>query len=194
MTTTARTRRGNRYGLTVVGLLLTAGGATVLAVGLGLLGTARAHTALLTPAQTRYVHAHGWFWPAVAVVAGLVALICLRWLLVQTRRDRVGVLNLETDRRQGATRINSGVATDALEAEIATYPGVTHARARLTGSPIQPELAVTVAAERDADLAGLRTRIHDGAVAHLRAALEHDRLPTRLTLRLDSAAARRHLT
>lgn len=192
--TTARTGRGNRYGLAVVGLLLTAGGAAALTVGLGVLGTSRAHTPLLTPTQTRYVHAHGWFWPAVAVVAGIAALACLRWLLAQTRRERVGVLNLETDRRRGATRIHPGVATDALEAEVVTYPGVTHARAHLTGSPTQPELALTVAAEKDADLANLRTLIHTGAVAHLRAALEQDRLPTRLTLRLDAARARRQLT
>jgi hypothetical protein len=192
--TTARTGRGNRYGLTIVGLILTAAGAAALTVGLGVLGTARAHTALLTPAQTRYVHAHGWFWPAVAVLAGVVALAGLRWLFVQTRRDRVGLLSLETDRRRGATRIQSDVATGALEDEVASYPGVTRARAHLTGSPAQPELALTVAAERHADLAGLRTLIHDGAVAHLRAALEQDRLPTRLTLRLDAARARRHLT
>jgi hypothetical protein len=192
--TTARAGRGNRYGLTVVGLLLTAAGAAALTVGLGVFGTTRQHTPLLTAAQTRYVHSHGWFWPAVAIVAAGTAFACLRWLLVQTRRDRVGVLHLETDRRRGATRIQSRIATDALETEIATYPGVTRARAHLTGSPSQPELALTVAAERGADLADLRTLIHTDAVAHLRAALEQERLPTRLILRLDTARARRQLT
>jgi hypothetical protein len=192
--TTARTGRGNRYGLTLVGLLLTAAGATALTIGLAVFGTRRAHTPLLTAAQARYVHSHSWFWPAVAIVAAVAAFACLRWLLVQTRRDRVGILNLETDRRRGTTRMPSSVATDALEAEIATYPGVTRARAHLTGSPTHPELALTVAAERDADLAELRTRIHTDAVAHLRAALEQERLPTRLTLRLDTARARRQLT
>ena len=132
--TTARTGRVNRYGLALVGVLLAAGGAAALTVGLGVFGAMRAHILLLTPAQSRYVHDNTWFWPAAAAIGAVVALGCLRWLLAQTRRDRVGELRLETNRRRGTTRIDSQVATDALETEIGSYPGVTRARGRLTGT------------------------------------------------------------
>lgn len=192
--TTARTGRGNRYGLALVGLLLAAGGAASLTVGLGVFGTGRAHAALFTPAESRYVDGSGWFWPVVAAAAAVAGLACLRWLFVQTRRDRVGTLHLEADHRRGTTRVGAHIATDALETEIGSYPGVTHARGRLTGSTDALELVLTIGVAERADLADLRTKINTEAVAHLREALGEQHLPTRLALRLDTTSARRHLT
>ena len=189
-----RTGRGNRYGLFLIGLVLLLGGGLALARSLGafnhpvpLLGAASASSPLLSQPETDYVHGAAWFWPVLGVAAALLALICLRWLLTPLRTDRVGTLQLEPDRTHGGTRISGGVITAALEDEVAGFRGVHRVRARLTNDPAEPELHLTISTERRTDLRRLRTRIHDEAIPHLRDALELDRLPVQLTLRLDTA-------
>lgn len=188
------TGRGNRSGLLLIGVVMLIGGGLALARGLGafahsvpVLGIAPATGPLLSHTEASYVHGAGWFWPVVAVLAAVVFLVCLRWLLSQLRTERVGTLQLEPDRDQGGTRITSEVVTDALEDEVGGYRGVHRVSARLANNPTDPQLHLTVGAERHADLARLRTRIQREAVPHLRGALELDRLPVRLTLRLDTA-------
>jgi len=61
---------------------------------------------------------------------------------------------------------------------------VHQVRARLTNDPAEPELHLTISTERRTDLRRLRTRIQHEAIPHLRDALELDRLPVQLTLRL----------
>lgn len=190
----AVTGRGNRYGLFLTGLVLLIGGGLALARSLGafnhpvpLLGPASAGSPLLSQPETDYVHGASWLWPVVGVAAALLTLVCLRWLLTQLRTDRVGTLQLEPDRTHGGTRISSGVITAAVQDEVGSYRGVHQVRARLTNNPAEPELHLTISAERHTDLRRLRTRIHDEAIPHVRGALELDRLPVQLTLRLDTA-------
>jgi hypothetical protein len=59
----------------------------------------------------------------------------------------------------------------------------------LAGQAGAPELHLTVALREGADLPAVRRRIDEEAVANLRGALEVDRLPLLLTLRLDVAKA-----
>ena len=86
-----RTARGNRIGLVVVGLVLLAAGAYALARGVAvrpeLLGSA--HAPLTDQHVRRYPTSQSWFWPVVAGVTVMIALLALRWLAVQARTDAV---------------------------------------------------------------------------------------------------------
>lgn len=194
----ARTRRGNRLGLMVIGIVLLLGGAAAVARGAGLFGASAfdtnpraAHEALLTPTDTHYVHHAGWFWPVVAAIAIVVALLCIRWLLVQLRLDRAGTMQLEPDRTHGATEVDTGALVDAVEDEIAAYPGVAKASGRLVGTQRQPELHLVVKLEERADLLRVRQLVTERALAHLRQALDVDELAASVTLRVDAARLRR---
>jgi hypothetical protein len=189
MMPTARTARGNRIGLAFLGLLLLAGGAAALLAGQGVLGTRYRDAPLLTGWEDRWVDSRAWVWPVIGAVAALVTLLCLRWLLVQVRRDGVGSLQLEADRRRGATRVDARLLERAVSEEVGDYPGVLRASAQLAGQAGAPELHLTVALREGADLPAVRRRIDEEAVANLRGALEVDRLPLLLTLRLDVAKA-----
>jgi hypothetical protein len=197
----SRTRRGNRLGLALVGIILFIGGSAAVARGAGLFGRAElgrhavdAGARLLTVSETRYVDHAGWLWSVVAALAVLVALLCLRWLVVQARVERAGLLQVEADRTYGATTVDTSALVDAVEQEIAGYPGVARVRGRLSGDLASPELHLVIGLEEHASPPRIRQRVTDSALAHLRQALELDALPTRITLRVDAAGRRRRLT
>ncbi len=185
-----RADRANRSVLTLLGLLLTAASALGLALSYGTFGLQRARRQVLTPAVRDFAHAnHGWFWPAIAVLAGVLALLALRWLLGQLGSDRVGELSLESDTRAGATTLQAGAVTSAVTEEVASYRGVRRASARLIGHPAAPDLILTVTADERTDLGALRTRIEQQTIAHARQATGQD-LPVQLQLRLSPATGR----
>lgn len=186
---TRRTARGNRIGLGLLGLfLLVAGGAIVIrATGLlgGLLGPAG--DPVYSDATASWVHdQRPWLWLTIAAVGVLVALLAVRWLLVQLRSDRLGRLMVDTDHRDvpasGRADVPAGVVTSAVGQEVDGYRGVQKIRVALTGRPDQPELRLTVTADPDADLSRLRRRITGEALAHARTALDTERLTTHLQL------------
>lgn len=191
---TRHTARVSRAGLIVTGLILLAGGGAALVRGLGtfpaVLG--RSTAGLASHAQVRYPAGHAWVWPAVAAAAAVVALLALWWLAAQTRTRAVRRLSLEPDRTHGVTILPADAATGAITDELESYPGIRHATAALRGSPAAPRMQLSVTAEDHADPALLRTRIETEALAHLRAALELDTLPTVLHIRF-TPAHDRHL-
>ena len=97
------TVRVNRTVFTVLGLLLAAAGAAGLATALGLFGRRLSDQPVLGPTVEDFVAANRWFWPVVAIAAGLLALFCLWWLLLQTRSNRISELRLVTDPQRGHT-------------------------------------------------------------------------------------------
>ena len=133
-----RTSRGNRLGLALVGSVLLGAGAFTLAQSQNLLGAHTAGTPLLTGSERRYAAEHGWLWIALAAAAVIVTLLCLRWLLVQSRRSKVDTFDLEPDAVRGATRVGAVVVTDAVADEVADYPGVRGAHAVLAGEASDP--------------------------------------------------------
>jgi hypothetical protein len=192
---TRHTARISRAGLILIGLILLAGGGTVLVRGLGVFPAVlgRATAPLLSHAQTRYPAGHTWVWPAVAVAAAVIALLALWWLAAQTRTNTVRRLSLEPDRTHGVTVLPADAAIGVITDELESYPGIQRASAALHGSPAAPRLQLSVTAEDHADPATLRTRIETEALAHLRTALELDTIPTVLRIRF-SPAHQRHLT
>lgn len=182
------TARTNRTGIALTGLLLLVAGSAAIAAALGAFGTRVADEPVITSGTTRFVERSTWFWPVVALVAVVLALLGLRWLAVQLRSSRLARLDLEPDRRDGETVLHTAALTAALTDEIESYRGVAGSRADLLGDSASPRLALRVDLDGRADPGEVRRRIETQALAHARAALGHDVLPARVELRL---AARR---
>ena len=91
----SRADRLNRVLLTLLALVLLAAGTAGLLFGLGVFGQDRASSLVLSRDVVRFVREQApWFWPLVAVLLAVVALLALRWLVQQVRTDRIGDLDL----------------------------------------------------------------------------------------------------
>ena len=95
--------RTNRTAMLLLAIVLTAAGVLGALLSFGLFGHARQHRTLIDNPVGRYFGAHSlWLWPAIAVAAGLIALLCLRWLFVLLfSTDRAGDIRIRGDRRAG---------------------------------------------------------------------------------------------
>ncbi|CAL9426877.1 hypothetical protein SUDANB121_01985 [Nocardiopsis dassonvillei] len=181
-----RSARGNRQGLLLVGVLLVAAGAAALAAGQGVFGSRLAGEVLLNDG-VRGVLAAPWVPYAVVAVAFAAAFLALRWLLVQGLNDTVGRLVLDRDPR-GRVEISESVARGALEQEVADYPGVRRARARLTESAEEPHLRLALTLDDDADVTGVWQRVRSEALANLRRSLELESVPAVVRMSMTAPA------
>jgi len=171
--TARRGARGNRWGLGLLGLLLAAGGGAAVAAGAGLLGPEAAGARIgAAPAG-----ALPWLPYAGAAVSVLVALVALRWLVVQARPEAVRHVLLEPEEGRGRTEAASGAVQSAVEEAVAGLPGVRRARARLIDSARDPRLRLDLTLDEDADVVRVWSRVRDEALRDLRTALEVDRVP-----------------
>ncbi len=185
----------------------------MLAIGIGgllsaggVFGGTFQHRRLLDNPFSHYFSVNGsWLWPTIAAVAFVVMLLSLIWLLrLLFDSDRAGDIAVPAiardsdDPGQGAnphvggrTRLRPSALTQALSQEIETYHGVTAARARVLGDPLEPTLAVEVTTSRRADVAYLVQRIEHEALTHARQSLDKPHLPVRLDITVtDRGAAR----
>jgi len=121
---------------------------------------------------------------AVAVVAGFLA---LRWLMAQGLNDTVGRLVLEKS-HDGRVEMSESVARGALEQEVADYPGVRRARARLTESSDAPHLRLTLTLDDDADVTGVWQRVRSDALANLRRSLDLEGVPAVVRMSMTAPA------
>jgi len=195
----SKTARGNRIGLAVVGVLLLAAGGYVLARSLGAFGTEQADALVYAERSASWIHAQQpWIWITLAAIGVIVALLALRWLLVQLRTDRLGRIAMDTDLAldpdddgdlgAGRTTLPTSALTTAIGQEIDGYPGVRAVTVHVAGRPDRPELRLEVTIDSDADPARIRTRIVDEAIAHAKAALDAEFLPTLLLLAVNRPA------
>ncbi|GAA2331897.1 alkaline shock response membrane anchor protein AmaP [Dactylosporangium salmoneum] len=176
--------RANRVALAILGLVLLGLGVAGLLLGAGVFGGPAAHRTLVDNDVVRFVISQrDWLWPVLAVLAVVVALLALRWLLaVLFSTGRLAGIRVAGDRAAGRTTLVSAALVDAVSSEIEQYRGVRSARTGVEGDPADPRLAVTVRADRDADLAALHHDIEHNALAHARHALDAPDLPIRLNL------------
>lgn len=184
----------NRGLLTVFGLIALLGGAYVLLRGLGLLGQNTVGQLGLpvqdqqAPLVSAGATVQGWVPYLVIVVAVVIGLLCLRWMLAQTRRRAVGqTWRFTGDRDKGTTSLDTAAAASAFTAEVQSYTGVHSASAVITGGRTDPELHLTLTLEDQTPVTELRARIANHALPRLRAALELDDLPTESLVRLGTA-------
>jgi len=182
----ARTARGNRLGLGITGSALLIGGRYACARSLGAFGSARS-APIYTERVANWIHLQqSWLWIAVAVVAIMVAVLALRWLIVQLRTERLAQIALDADggidpgNGAGPTDLPSAALTAAVGQEIDGYPGVRAVKVHMAGKPDQPELRVEVTIDPGVDPARIRARIADEALTHVRTALDSPRLPTQI--------------
>lgn len=186
-----RAARANRTGLVIVGLILLAAGGAALARSLGAFGSRLAGEPLLTRGIRDFPAGRWWFWPAVAAVSVLIALLAVGWLLAQGRSDRLSRLRVESESSAGGTRVAANAVTGTLESDIEALPGVRRVRARLLGSDEHPRLGLTVSYAERADPASLRDHIADRSMPRMRTALELESLPAVVRLRLVPGEPRR---
>lgn len=185
--------RTNRFLLILFALALIAAGLVGALAGLGALGPVTQHGSLVSNRVGAYFGRSGdWLWPVVAVAAGIIALLALRWLTTLLfSTDRTGDLPLTGDRSAGGTTLVPAALTGAVAAEIERYSGVHSARSRLIGNSQAPTLVIVATVEAGADLPALRRRIEAHAVRHARQALEDPDLPVRLDLTVTDRQAHR---
>jgi len=176
--------RLNNTVLTLLALVLMGAGAYGLARGYGAFGDARAADPVLGDEVRAFVSRNaGWFWPLAAALAVLVAWLGLRWLLSQIHTPTVTRLPVRAD-GPGHTELAASGATSALARDIEAYPGVRGARARLVGDDPSPDVDIAVDVADDADVAEVRRRIEDDAMARFRSALEVAEVRCHLHVRL----------
>lgn len=132
------------------------------------------------PALDRFAAGHGWFLPALAVLAELVVFAGTLWLIVQFR-SLVERWRPDVDR---ATRVRARAAALRLRQEARALAGVRDARVRLTGSLDRPRLVVTVVCEGDTDLGEVYGILGAGALARYRRTVELPDLPVVMRFRL----------
>ena len=86
----------------------------------------------------------------------------------------------------GSTALPTSAAATAIARDVSAYRGVDTATATLAGARSAPTVHLDVAVETHASVADLRDRITEEALPRLRTALQVDRLPAQLVLRLDA--------
>lgn len=174
----SRADRLNRVLLTLIALVLVAGGTTGLLFGLGALGQDRAsHLVLSGDVEDFVVEQAPWFWPLAAAVLVLLALLALRWLLQQVRTDRVGDLDLTEHRNSGETRVDAAAVTEALVAATQRCAGVDSASARIVRVRGADRLVLGVRLADRADVAEVRRQLATGPLTDLRHVLGESTCP-----------------
>ncbi|MEV4455934.1 alkaline shock response membrane anchor protein AmaP [Microbispora sp. NPDC049633] len=178
-----RSGKGNRIGLALCGLVPLVAGGLALARALGAFGGAAARRPVLDAGTRSFAATTPWFWPVLAAVGVVLALIGLAWLLALLRVDRLHRLRLESG-TAGVTEVDAHPASEALAEQVSAYPDVRRAHAVLRGPSEHPRLDLGVSAAEPADLGALVTRLHDEAVPNLRTTLGLHRLPAMVRLHL----------
>lgn len=182
----------NRLLLGLLGLVMLAGGLTVLAAGADLYRhwdlsppgswplTGPGNVLVPVADQTRWI-GEGWWWPTV--IAGLAVLTALAvwWLLSQGRWGRARRLGVGGGR--SAEGVEDRVLDDALTADLAALPGVRSASARLTGPPSRVRARVALTLAPGASPAPVLDGT-DAAADRLRRSAGWDALPVRARLRV----------
>ncbi|MFC4007881.1 hypothetical protein ACFOY2_11645 [Nonomuraea purpurea] len=182
-----RIRGVNRLGLALVGLVLTVLGGLALARGLGAYSQdwAAARTPIVD-ANVRdfFAHTSPWIWWAVAAAGIVVALLGLRWLLAQARRDARRPVRLESG-PAGVTEVSADGMAHALAADVESSPVVLSAQPRLAGA----EARLNLVADEAAPMEELTRHLSTTVLPHLADALDRDRVPALARVSLEPSSA-----
>jgi hypothetical protein len=173
----------NRILLTLVGLLLFAGGGAAIAVALGAFGADRAGQPVLSAASLARREASDWWWPVLVGVLSAVFLAGLGWLVAQVGRGRRRLVGLAELDESGGSAVRSRAVADVLSGAFEDLPGVDRADVRLAGRRRAPGVRVSLtltALARPGELAGDAI---SGPVADLRRSLARPDLPVEIVMR-----------
>ncbi|MBF8190777.1 hypothetical protein ITP53_34725 [Nonomuraea sp. K274] len=186
-----KTGRGNRWGLALTGLVLTVLGGLGLARGLG--AFPRNWAASDTPivdgnVVAFFTRTSPWIWWLVALASIVVALLALRWLFVQGRRETHRTLRVE-DGPRGVTEVAAGGMADAVAADVETSPAVLSAAANLAGPGDHPEVRLNLVADESVPMSELGRHLSTVALPHVRDALDRDHVPAVARVSLEPSPA-----
>ncbi|SEN20333.1 hypothetical protein SAMN05216267_1002268 [Actinacidiphila rubida] len=196
---TAHTRT-NRLLLALLGLTLTGGGLLVLAGGADLYRhwnlsppdgwpLRNHHDVLFTSADESRWAGQSWWWPTAVAALAALALLAVAWLLAQGRA-RHKPLPVGGTSRRTAVRLTGAVLADALAEDLATVPGVEHARARVAHPRGHPESRIDLTLAPDAAPRHVLTELRE-PLARAERTLGRHEFPTRVTLHVPHHPPRR---
>ncbi|MFC5830221.1 alkaline shock response membrane anchor protein AmaP [Nonomuraea insulae] len=174
-----RTGRGNRWGLAIVGLALTLLGGSALARGLGAFSHdwAAAETPIVDGNVTGFFARYSpWIWWLVALASLVVAVLALRWLFVQGRRETHRTLRLESG-PGGVTEVSTDGMAQAVASDVASSPAVLSAHADLAGTRGHPSVRLRVVADESVPMGELSRHLSTVTLPHMRDALDRDQVP-----------------
>ena len=181
----ARSAAGDRWLVTLIGLVLLAAGVGVTLLSYGVFGTARAGRPLLDPIVVDTLAADPVLWRVIAIAGGIVlAVLGLAWVARSVRPEPRPDVVLDGG-PDTTILVSSGAAADAVAAQAGTLAGVGRARARLVGSTAAPALRVTLWLIDDADVRAVLRRLDEEVLATARSALDLPALPVAVRLEVE---------
>lgn len=184
--------RRNRFGLTLVGLVLAGLGAYGLARGWGVFGDQAASEPLLVDPWRRFVGRNqALFWTGAAMASLLAAWIGLRWLRAQLAASTPRHIDLTQHGDGGTTVIVPAGAAQALAGDVERYAGVASTSARLTGDQEAPEVDLRVDVADSCNVPALLARIEDEALERFRRALDFEAIDANIEFRLSTPTRQR---
>ncbi|HEX3790885.1 MAG TPA: alkaline shock response membrane anchor protein AmaP [Pseudonocardiaceae bacterium] len=187
----ARSARGDRLFVGLVGLLALLAGAAALVVGQGWLGQFRAGRALLDPIAVSWLAGHADLARGLAIGIGVLLLIFGLWRFGRAlRTERRPDLLLDTAEGAGLT-VTGGALAAAVAEDSQTIDGVSRARVRPVGRSGRPALRITLWLTEGADIRAVWEELSTGVLSRARESLGVDELPTAVRLELDAAQAQR---
>ncbi len=188
---TAPVDRINRVLLFLLGLLALAGGVVILLLSVRVFGDDWADQPVLQQQTRDFADRNaGWFWTAIAIGCGLIALLALWWLFAQASTQRLSSLSLEPNRRTGHTKLTTGALGEAVEDEVERIRGVSRASVRMLGKATDPLLRLDVKVGDDGDLGYIRNRIEEDTIPNARRAVSMPELPVWVRLAVASEERR----
>ncbi|CAN5156146.1 hypothetical protein BH20ACT24_BH20ACT24_00080 [soil metagenome] len=184
--------RVNRTFLLAIGTVLFALGVVGLVRSYGGFGGDSEEERVLGRSVRRFVSDNTeWFWPLVAIVAGLIGLLAFRWLLAQLQRaPSLGELRVRREGPGGMTRVAGAGLGDALTSDVESSPEVRSAKARIDGDARDLEIDLSVDLYDDADVVRVRRRIEESALERFRQATEAEQVTARVRLHLTGPRGR----
>ncbi|MFK0250660.1 alkaline shock response membrane anchor protein AmaP [Amycolatopsis azurea] len=179
---------GTERTLTVlIGLVALLGGAAVLVVGAGWLGTYRANRSLVDPIALDWLVRNALAARIGAIVLGVLLLWLGLWWFFRSLRPE-GRPDLELDEDLVVT---SAAISDAVRLDAETIDGVGRARVRAVGDKENPALRITLWLVEGTDLKRVWEQLDLTVLARARESLGVDVLPTAVRIELDTTAPQR---
>jgi hypothetical protein len=183
----ARSCRGDRLLVSLVGLLLLAAGVLALLVAQGWLGTARAGNAVDAPLAAYWIAGHELWALAGGIVVGLALLIFgATWFAHSVRPERRPDLVLETGTESTLT-VTSAAICEVVRADCDGLDGVHRSRVRSVGTAESPAIRVHLWLDEGTDLRAVWSELASGVLPRVHQSLGALRLPIGVRVELDSA-------
>ncbi|MBE1578340.1 alkaline shock response membrane anchor protein AmaP [Amycolatopsis roodepoortensis] len=179
---------GTERTLTVlIGLLALLGGAAVIVVGAGWLGTHRADRPLVDPIALDWLSRHALASRIGAIVLGVLLLwLGLWWFFRSLRPEGRPDLDLGDD-----LVVTSSAISEAVRADAEIVDGVGRARVRAVGDKENPALRITLWLVEGTDLKRVWEQLDHTVLARARESLGVDVLPTAVRIELDTTSPQR---